>query len=57
MAKSSKHYLRDGTEWKGNFHKMPNGQLHTNKKHTKTSKPIFHYADLSAKVKKKQETK
>ncbi len=53
MAKSSKHYLKNGTEWKGTFHKMSNGQLHTNKKHTKTSKPIFHYADLSTKARKK----
>ena len=25
------HYKRDGTEHKGNSHKMPNGQLHTGK--------------------------
>ena len=32
-----KHYFRDGTEHKGGTHKMPNGQLHSGKTHTKTS--------------------
>ena len=35
--KGVKHYTRDGKEFKGNTHKMPNGQVHTNKSHTKTS--------------------
>ncbi len=53
MAMSSKHYFRDGKEHKGNFHKMPNGQLHSGKTHGKTSKRLFHLGDLSktAKVK------
>ena len=45
MAKGVKHYLKDGKVWKGAYHKMPNGKLHTNKTHTKTSKPVFHYGD------------
>ena len=53
MAKCVKHYLKDGKVWKGAYHKMPNGKLHTNKTHTKTSKPVFHYGDLSVKAKKK----
>jgi|TARA_R100001377_G_scaffold59803_1_gene36105 hypothetical protein len=53
MAKGAKHYLRDGTVWKKSYHKMPNGQLHTNKTHTKTSKPVFHYGDLNKSAKKK----
>jgi hypothetical protein len=53
MGKGVKHYLRDGSEWSGSYHKMPNGSLHTNKSHTKTSKPLFHYADLSKTAKKK----
>tara|TARA_A100001391_G_scaffold203106_2_gene194565 strand:+ start:207 stop:389 length:183 start_codon:yes stop_codon:yes gene_type:complete len=53
MAKGVKHYLKDGTVWKGAYHKMPNGKLHTNKTHTKTSKPVFHYGELSKKAKKK----
>ena len=31
---------------------MPNGDLHTNKTHTKTSEKLFHFKDLSAKAKK-----
>ena len=33
--KSQGHYLRDGTEWKGNQHAMSNGKIHTGKTHTK----------------------
>ena len=53
MGMSVKHYLRDGKEWKGAYHKMKNGALHTNKTHTQTSKPIFHYGDLGKAAKKK----
>ncbi len=35
--KGVKHYKKDGTEWKGATHKMPNGQLHTGKTHGKTT--------------------
>lgn len=53
--KGVKHYTKDGKEWKGNMHKMANGTVHTNKSHTKTSKRLLHFADLSktAKVKAK----
>ena len=51
--KSVKHYKRDGTEHKGNTHKMPNGSLHTGKTHGKTSVKLFHFKDLSDKAKKK----
>ena len=47
MAKGQKHYFRDGTEFKGNTHKMANGKLHSNKNHTKTSKELFHMKNLS----------
>lgn len=57
MAKNVKHYLKDGTEWTGAYHKMPNGKLHTNAKHTKTSKPLFHMKDLSDAAKKKARAK
>jgi len=50
MAKSVKHYFKNGKVWKGNYHKMPNGELHTNKTHTKTSKPLFHFSELSNSV-------
>jgi len=51
MAKGVKHYLKDGTTWNGNYHKMPNGKLHTNKTHTKKSKLLFHFGDLSKSAK------
>tara|TARA_B100000676_G_scaffold234787_1_gene234388 strand:+ start:156 stop:338 length:183 start_codon:yes stop_codon:yes gene_type:complete len=53
MAKGVKHYLKDGTVWKGNTHKMPNGHVHTNKTHTKTSQRVYHYGDLNKTAKKK----
>jgi len=53
MAKGIKHYFRDGTEHKGAMHKMANGQLHTGKTHTKNSKRLFHFTDLSMIAKKK----
>tara|TARA_R110000772_G_scaffold92294_1_gene189036 strand:- start:426 stop:599 length:174 start_codon:yes stop_codon:yes gene_type:complete len=49
--KGVKHYKRDGTEHKGNSHKMANGTLHTNKTHTDTSVRLFHFKDLSKKAK------
>ncbi len=57
MAKGVKHYFRDGTEFKGASHKMPNGDLHSNKTHTKTSKKLFHFSKLSATAKKKAKNK
>ena len=51
--KGVKHYKKDGTEHKGNTHKMPDGSLHSNKSHTKTSQKLFHFKDLSAKAKAK----
>lgn len=51
--KGVKHYLRNGTEWKGNSHKMANGDLHTNKNHTKTSQKLFHFSELSKTAKNK----
>ena len=57
MAKGVKHYKKDGTEFKGNTHKMPNGHLHSNKTHTKTSERLFHFKDLSKKAKLKAKGK
>jgi len=56
MAKGVNHYLKDGTIWRGNMHKMPNGELHTNKGHTKTSQRLFHFGDLTSKSKEKAKT-
>jgi len=53
MGKGVKHYFRDGTEHKGGTHKMPNGQVHSGKTHGKTSKRLYHFADLSDTAKKK----
>ena len=55
--KGVKHYKRDGTEHTGSSHKMPNGELHTNKTHTKTSVKLFHFKDLSKKAKIKPKGK
>ena len=52
--KGVKHYTKDGKEWKGTTHKMPNGSLRTNKTHTPTSQKLVHYKDLSKKVKGKK---
>tara|TARA_R110000851_G_scaffold43203_1_gene107050 strand:- start:2545 stop:2718 length:174 start_codon:yes stop_codon:yes gene_type:complete len=51
------HYKRDGTEHKGTSHKMPNGDLHTNKSHTKTSVKLFHFKELSKRAQKKAKGK
>ena len=42
-----KHYLKTGKEFKGQHHKMHNGQLHSGKTHSKSSKRLFHYGELS----------
>ena len=57
MGKGVKHYKRDGTEFKGNMHKMPNGQVHSNKTHTKTSVRLYHFKDLSKIAQKKAKGK
>ena len=51
------HYKIDGTEHKGNSHKMANGPLHTGKAHTKTSVKLFHLKDLSKKAQVKAKGK
>ena len=53
MGANTKHYFKTGVEYKGAVHKMPNGKIHTGKNHTKTSKPVVHFKDLSATAKKK----
>ena len=55
--KGVKHYKRDGTLYTGNTHKMPNGDLHTNKSHTKTSAKLFHLKELSKKAQLKAKGK
>ena len=55
--KGVKHYKKDGALYTGNSHKMPNGDLHTNKSHTKTSVKLFHLKDLSKKAQAKARSK
>ena len=56
------HYLRDGTEHKSGMHKMADGTLHTGENHTKSSKRLYHFKELSktaqakARPKKKKKT-
>lgn len=57
MGAKQKHYTKDGKEWKGSYHKMPNGQLHTNKTHTKTSVRLYHFDELPKKVRDKMKKK
>lgn len=57
QVKGVKHYFKDGTEHKGGTHKMPNGELHSNKTHTKTSKRLFHFGELSTTAQKKAKSK
>ena len=51
MGAKTKHYFKTGKEFKGAVHKMPNGKIHTGKAHSKTSKPVVHFKDLSARAK------
>ncbi len=53
VAKGVPHYFKDGKEHKGGMHKMPNGQLHSGKTHTKSSKRLYHLSELSKTVQKK----
>jgi len=52
--KGVKHYLKNGTEYKGATHKMTSG-LFTGKEHSKTSTKLVHAKDIrkSAKTAKR----
>tara|TARA_R100001082_G_scaffold111048_1_gene93056 strand:- start:3869 stop:4054 length:186 start_codon:yes stop_codon:yes gene_type:complete len=49
--KGVKHYTKEGKVWKGGMHKMKNGDLHSGKTHTKSSKKLYHFGGLSKKAK------
>ena len=51
--KGVKHYTKDGKEHKGSTHKMKDGTFHTNKAHTKTSKKLVHFNELSQAAQKR----
>lgn len=53
MAKTSKHYLPDGTVYTGATHRM-NGQVHTGATHTASSKTLSHSAPKKGAAKKKK---
>ena len=46
MAKGVPHFLKNGSEYKGQYHKMPEGSLHSGKGHTSKSVPLFHLNEL-----------
>lgn len=50
--KSKGHYLKDGTEWKGDQHAMRN-KVMTGKSHTESSKPLYHFMELTSDARKK----
>tara|TARA_R110002020_G_scaffold53057_5_gene148767 strand:+ start:11899 stop:12186 length:288 start_codon:yes stop_codon:yes gene_type:complete len=41
-----KHYTKDGKEWKGKTHKMPNGNLMSEDPHNEKSVRLYHYDEL-----------
>mgnify|MGYP003125297305 CR=1 len=54
MGMGAKHYFPgSGKEFKGKYHKMDDGTLHTGATHSRNSKLIVHYGDLSKKAKEK----
>lgn len=52
MAKGVMHYTKSGKKHTGPTHKMGK-ELHTGASHTKLSKPLFHYAQLSEAAKRR----
>ena len=53
MAKGVPHFLKDGIEHTGQFHKMSDGSLHTGKTHTSKSAALFHLNELKGASQKK----
>ena len=45
-----KHYTKDGKEWTGPTHKMPNGTLMTQNPHSDDSEKLFHKEELDESV-------
>ena len=43
-----KHYTKDGKEWTGKTHKMPNGNLMTQDPHTEKSVRLYHKDELGS---------
>jgi len=53
MAKGVQHYYKDGRKFNGDTHKMSDNTLHTGKTHTKGSKPVVHFKDLTKTAKER----
>lgn len=51
--KGVKHYTKDGKPHTGGSHKMPNGETHSGKTHTASSKKLFHFKDLPKSVQRR----
>ena len=51
--KGVKHYTKDGKPHTGGSHKMPNGETHSGKTHTASSKKLFHFKDLPKNIQRK----
>ena len=49
--KGVRHYTKEGKTLKGGMHKTKNGDLHSGKTHTKSSKKLYHFGELSKKAK------
>ena len=47
MAKGVQHYFKDGRKYNGGTRKMPDGSVHSGKTHTKGSKAVVHFKDLT----------
>ena len=43
-----KHYTKDGKEWTGKTHKMPNGNLMTQDPHNEKSVRLYHKEELGS---------
>jgi hypothetical protein len=52
MAKGT-HYFADGRAYKGEVHKMRNGQIHTGAEHSKSSKRVYEKSQLAKAIRKK----
>lgn len=57
MVKGKTHFIKDGTPYYGEVHKMPDQSIHSGKTHTKTSKKVVHFKDLSNAAKNKAGSK
>ena len=56
-AAGVKHYTKDGKEWTGATHKMPNGTLMTQDPHSKDSEELFHKEDVTEAAPKMRKNK